>query len=178
MNADTSPHRVASNYSIDKRRWRKKAVVHARLGLSPSCAARYNRRYPRKKSCQFFLSVPPRLSVCVRRLHAARVTTPSAAELRGWLAGLAGIHEATHKCRGLCFNCDVCSLALYKRLSTRARPTFRATFSFFRFLPPPTPLAETATFCQPARAYFNQAPSPSLLPPPPSSRGSLQFRRR
>lgn len=64
--------------------------------------------------------------------------------LAGWFGRVGGLAapvgvggcrnrgEELHKCRRLCFNCDVCSLALYKCLSTRARPCF-ATFSFFRY---------------------------------------------
>ena len=60
-----------------------------------------------------------------------------------------GQEPALHKCRRLCFNCDVCSLALYKCLSTRAPspPGFRDLFHLSPPLsrkPPPS-----------AAGYFN-----------------------
>lgn len=138
-------------------------MVHARLGLSAPCWVRLVPARlgiivanPEKKVASFYSASSALVSSCRACYYP----------LRGWLAGLAGI-TATLETAGSCTNAVGFVLiatfvrpALYKRLSTRARP----------FPPSPSLLAETAIFWQPVLgAHFNHRPS---------SRGSSQLRRR
>lgn len=64
---------------------------------------------------------------------------------RGWFAAPVGRgggwktrDGASDKCRRLCFNCGVCSLALYKCWSFRSTFRLPLSFSFFLSVRPPS----------------------------------------